>query len=185
MNAPERIETARLVLRRPVRVDADAIFERYASDPEVTRYLSWPQHRSVRDTLQFLEFSDLEWGNSPGGPYLIELRAGAHNRLIGATGFSFETTYRASTGYVLARDAWGKGYASEALLGIVGAAASLGIVRLFACCHTEHAASCRVLEKCGFIREGILYRYSEFPNLGEGPLDVVCYSRILASPSRV
>jgi RimJ/RimL family protein N-acetyltransferase len=183
MNAPERIETARLVLRRPVRADAEAIFERYASDPEVTRYLAWPQHRHIRDTLQFLEFSDLEWGNSLGGPYLIELRDS--RRLIGATGFSFETTYRASTGYVLARDSWGKGYASEALLGIVGAAASLGIVRLFALCHTEHVASCRVLEKCSFMREGILRRHSEFPNLGGGPLDIVSYSRILAPLSNL
>ena len=41
--APELLVTERLVLRRPVGDDVSAIFERYASDPEVTRYLAWPR----------------------------------------------------------------------------------------------------------------------------------------------
>lgn len=179
MKAPECVETARLILRRPLRRDADAIFARYASDPEATRYLGWRRHRSVLDTLQFLQFSDSEWNSSPGGPYLIEARTS--HEVIGATGFAFETEYRASTGYVLARDSWGKGFATEALLGIIGASAATGIVRLQAQCHIEHDASSRVLEKCGFRREGILHRYSEFPNLHGGVLgDVVSYSRIVS-----
>ncbi|MDB6027733.1 MAG: hypothetical protein JWM68_3956 [Verrucomicrobiales bacterium] len=36
MKAPEKIETARLGLHRPTANDLDAIFIRYASDPEVT-----------------------------------------------------------------------------------------------------------------------------------------------------
>ena len=83
-NAPECIETARLVLRRPQRRDAEIIFSRYANDPEVTRYLAWPRHRSLRDTLQFLEFSDNEWEHSPGGPYLIEARDSG--QVLGSTG---------------------------------------------------------------------------------------------------
>jgi len=45
MKGPERIETARLVLRRPTAADAEAIFNRYAGDSDVTRYLAWPRHR--------------------------------------------------------------------------------------------------------------------------------------------
>ncbi len=45
--APERIETERLVLRRPTLGDAQAVFTRYASDPAATRYMSFPTHRSV------------------------------------------------------------------------------------------------------------------------------------------
>jgi [ribosomal protein S5]-alanine N-acetyltransferase len=48
--------------------------------------------------------------------------------------------------------------------------------RLYAICHTEHAASYRVLEKGGFEREGILRRHSVFPNLSPEPLDVFCYA---------
>jgi RimJ/RimL family protein N-acetyltransferase len=55
------IETPRLILRKPTREDAEAIFARYASDPEVTRLLGWPRHSSVNVTRTFLAFSDAEW----------------------------------------------------------------------------------------------------------------------------
>ena len=54
--APERIETERLLLRRPRDTDADAIFTRYASDPAVTHLVGWPTHRSLEDTRAFLSF---------------------------------------------------------------------------------------------------------------------------------
>ncbi|MYF30896.1 MAG: GNAT family N-acetyltransferase, partial [Gammaproteobacteria bacterium] len=54
LNPPATIETARLRLRPPVMEDAPSIFERYASDPEVTRFLSWRPHESVEETRAFL-----------------------------------------------------------------------------------------------------------------------------------
>jgi RimJ/RimL family protein N-acetyltransferase len=174
---PERIETARLVLRRPVPADAEAIFSRYSSDPEVTRFLGWAMHRSLEQTHAFLGFSESEWRRWPAGPYLIEAREGGV--LLGGTGLAFETRYRAATGYVLARDAWGAGYASEALRAMVTLATELGIRRLYALCHPDHPASQRVLERCGFAREGVLRRHTEFPNLQPGePADVLCYARV-------
>jgi [ribosomal protein S5]-alanine N-acetyltransferase len=179
MRAPERIETTRLLLRKPAVADAEAVFARYASDPEVTRFLGWPRHRSLDATRAFLEFSEAEWRRWPAGPYLVQsLEDGA---LLGGTGFGFETPYRAATGYVLARDAWGKGYATEALRAVVGAAPPIGLRRLYALCHVDHAASWHVLEKCGFTREGVLRRHSEFPNLSPGePADVLCYALVIA-----
>ncbi len=171
--APTRLETARLVLRRPVAADAAAIFERYASDPDVTRYLGWPRHRTIDDTRAFLAFSDAEWSCWPAGPYVIESRAG---QVIGGTGLGFESPDTATTGYVLSRDAWGHGYASEALAAMVMLARQLGVRRVYALCHPEHRASWRVLQKGGFVREGTLPRHSEFPNLRPGVLlDVLRY----------
>jgi RimJ/RimL family protein N-acetyltransferase len=175
MKAPERLETARLLLRRPVADDAEAIYARYAGDPEVTHYLSWPRHRSVADTRAFLTFSDAEWGRWPAGPYLVCRRE--DGALIGGTGFGFETPTRAATGYLLARDEWGKGYATELLHAIVETGRAVGVRRLYAICHVDHGASRRVLEKCGFACEGVLRGHSEFPNLSEpGPCDVYCYA---------
>ena len=34
--------------------DAEAIFEEYAADPEVTRYLSWSTHRELQTVADFL-----------------------------------------------------------------------------------------------------------------------------------
>ena len=176
MQAPDRLLTARLILRRPQASDAPAIFERFASDAEVTRWMGWPRHTAVADAERFLGFSESEWGSWPAGPYLIERRA--DGVLVGSTGLGFETPYRAQTGYVLARDAWGLGFATEAMRAIVDLAPTLGVVRLHALCHTGHAASAHVLDKCGFTREGVFRRHLVFPNSGvEGPLDVLVYAR--------
>ncbi len=178
MKAPERVETARLILRRPMAQDVEAIFTRYASDREVTRLMAWPRHESIEATRAFLEFSDAEWARWPGGPYLVESRE--DGRLLGGSGFMFETPYRAATGYVLAKDAWGQGYATESLGAMVEIGCNLGLVRLYALCHVENLPSRRVLEKGGFLLEGILRRHTEFPNLHpHEPCDVFCYSRIL------
>ena len=175
--APDRIETGRLVLRRPVDDDADAIFARYAGDAEVTRFLGWARHTSVDDTRAFLAFSARDWSQWGVGPYLVERQG--EGVLIGSTGLALETFERAATGYVFARDAWGKGYATEALRAMVALAPSIGVRRLYALCHPLHDASRHVLEKCGFEREGVLRQYAEFPNLSPGELaDVLCFSRV-------
>ena len=180
MKGPERFETARLWLRRPDLDDAERIFFRFANHPEVTKFLSWPTHRSVEDTRAFLRFSDAEWQRWPAGPYVIESREGGD--LLGSTGLSFETPATAATGYVLARDAWGSGYATEALGAIVEIACRLGVRRLYALCHPQHIRSVHVLEKCGFQRESLLKGYTRFPNLKSDQLaDCLCYGRALES----
>lgn len=148
--APERWRSKRLVFRRPEIDDAESIFFRYASDPEVTRFLGWPQHRTVDDSRRFIEFSICEWQRAPAGPYLIHLRD--NGQLIGSTGFTFTSHSKrtALTGYVLARDAWGHGYATEALEAMLAVATELGLESLTAICHPDHARSIRVLEKCRF-----------------------------------
>ncbi len=176
--APERIETARLVLRRPRPADAAAIFARYASVPEVTHYMSFARHVSIDQTRAFLDFCADEWRRWPVGPYLIEHRD--DGRLLGGTGLGFESPWCASTGYLLARDAWGQGIATEALAAMVVLARQAGVVRLYAMCHVDNAASRRVLEKGGFAHEGIVSNATTFPNLGApGPQDAHCYARLL------
>jgi RimJ/RimL family protein N-acetyltransferase len=91
-----------------------------------------------------------------------------------------ETSYRAATGYVLARDAWGHGYATEALTALVSLAPRLRLVRLYALTHVGNRPSWRVLEKCGFQREAVLRRHFVFPNLGPEPLDVFLFARVFA-----
>src|SRR5262245_35999770 len=113
MKDPDRIETARLLLRRPSNDDAAAILARYAGDAEVTRFMSWPRHRSIEDTYAFLQMAHDGWERWPADAYLIESRQ--EPKLLGGTGLRFETPNTAITGYVLARDAWGQGYATEAL----------------------------------------------------------------------
>jgi RimJ/RimL family protein N-acetyltransferase len=153
------------------------MFERYASDAEVTRYLGWPRHRSLADTRGFLAFSAAHWERWSAGPYLIWSRSG--ERLLGGTGLDFARADEAMTGYVFARDAWGRGYATEALRAIVDLSRRLELARLYALCHPDHRASWRVLEKCGFTHDDTWTRQAEFPNLAPGVRqDVLCYELV-------
>lgn len=178
MKAPERLETERLVLRRPASADAEAVL-RYAGDPRVTRYVGWPTHRTLDDTRAFLAFSDAAWQRWPAGPYVIGVRPA--ETIVGGTGFTFDSPDCAMTGYVLEHGAWGNGYATEALREIVRVAPVLGIRRLYALCHVDHRPSAHVLEKCGFDLEEIRRRHAEFPNLAPGvAADTMCYVRVFA-----
>ncbi|HWV94451.1 MAG TPA: GNAT family N-acetyltransferase, partial [Vicinamibacterales bacterium] len=127
------IETERLLLKPPTREDTQAIFERYASDSEVTRYLGWPTHTSVQDTEAFVGFSLSEWARWGVGPLLAFDRESG--TLLGGSGLVMETADRAATGYVFARDAWGKGYATESLRAMVALAAEFKVARVCALCH--------------------------------------------------
>jgi RimJ/RimL family protein N-acetyltransferase len=144
----------------------------------VTRYVGWPRHRSVSETQQFLAVSAAEWERWPAGPYLIRTRS--DGPLIGGTGLHFEQPHEALTGYVLARDAWGNGYATEALEAMVAIGRRIALRRIYAFCHPDHRPSWRVLEKCGFTRDPSRAERAEFPNLAPGELqDVLCYQLML------
>lgn len=67
----QKIETQRLILRRFKIEDADDMYNNWASDPEVTRYLTWPVHSSVEVTKNLLT----EWITIFfAGSYLSEIR---------------------------------------------------------------------------------------------------------------
>jgi RimJ/RimL family protein N-acetyltransferase len=171
----ESIRTARLVLRRPTMSDAEAIFAGYATDEDVTRYLGWRRHRTVDDTRAFLSYSEQHWTTHGTGPFL----AFEGECLVGSTGLQIEAEHHASTGYLLVKEAWGKGYATEMARAMAILAFTFSkIQRLSATTHADHAVSGRVLEKAGFTREGRLGRYLVFPNLGPDPCDVQLYARV-------
>ena len=172
----EEFETARYYLRRVKVDDAQAIFDSYATDPEVTRFLGWKPHRSLADTSAFLEIAAAEWDLGSGFPVVaFDRKSGGfvgmfHPKLIG---------HRVSYGYVLQRSAWGKGCATEVMRWLVEQAlAHPMIYRAEAFCDVDHPASARVMEKAGMEREGILRRYFQHPNISEAPRDCVIYSKI-------
>ena len=57
----EELETARLVLRRPTVEDAEAAFQSYASDPKITRYLTWAAHTSPAQTREHFQQAIDAW----------------------------------------------------------------------------------------------------------------------------
>lgn len=178
---PETIETDRLILRRPKTSDAQDIFDLYASDPDVTKYMSWPTHEHVETTNEVVEAWIDQWqtgGN--GGAFLITDKV--TGSLLGGTGFDLHSQLVASTGYVFPKSEWGKGYATETLGAILELGKAYGLKRLFAYCHHAHRDSAHVMEKNGFEFEGKLRNYIEFPNLTPGEMtDVLMFAWIPTS----
>ncbi len=164
MKCPTEYSTQRLRLRRPAMSDAPEVFSAYASDRSIGQYLAWPIHESVDDSRDFVTFSDAAWRTAPGGPYLVFHKE--DGALIGSTGLAFESDDCASTGYVIARTYWGRGFATEALRAITELSAAVRLERLYALCHPANAASIKVLQKCDFEREANPGAACVFPNSG-------------------
>ena len=51
------LETERLILRRFTIEDAESMFNNWASDDEVTKFLTWPTHKSIEDSKKFINYS--------------------------------------------------------------------------------------------------------------------------------
>ncbi len=168
------LETDRLILRKPVLEDAEAIFHKYAQDPDVTKYLMWKPHGSVEETIIFINLCIDNWGKVKHFTWCIVKKD--NDELMGMIHLTVENS-KADFGYVLMKSEWGKGFISEALKKIVGFAFSDDkIYRVWGICDIENIASARVMEKSGLTREGILKKFAVHPNISDIPRDVYVYS---------
>jgi RimJ/RimL family protein N-acetyltransferase len=171
--APEEIRTARLLLRKPCRQDAPLIFEVYAQDPEVTRYLRWRPHRDVGDSYDAIDRFLARWKTGSEFVWLLFL----DTQLVGCVAARNEKD-GVSLGYVLARRYWGKGYMPEAIRAVSDwALGNASVSRVWAECDIENHASARVLEKAGFVKESIQRKTMVLPNLPGEPRDCYRYGR--------
>jgi len=169
---PARIETERLLLQRLRYEDAEEIFYAYASKARATRYLSWATHQSVDETRTFLKYAVDSWNFGTDYSYSIRLKKGI---LIGSIGLINENG-KVQLGYVLSPGHWGKGYATEACMGILSILKKVkGLYRISTFVDAENAASIRVLQKCGLVEEARLPKWLRFVNQENQPRDCVLF----------
>ena len=132
---PAILETARLVLRPPVLDDADAIFRKYAQDPEVTKYLVWRPHESIVATRVFIRRCIQCRKDGTAFPWVIARQQ--DDELAGMLELRIDG-FRADLGYVIAQKYWGNGYATEVTKAMVEwALLQQGIYRVWATCDIE------------------------------------------------
>jgi RimJ/RimL family protein N-acetyltransferase len=169
------LETRRLRLRLPTLEDAAGVAA-YASDPDVSRYVSWPRHRSLADAESFLKYAIDAVERGHERIWVIVDRATA--AVAGTIGVRVQG-HRRELGYALARRWWGQGVATEAAEAVVAwALAQPEVLRVWAVCDVDNVASARVLEKIGMRREGRLANWAVMPNQGGAPRDCWCYARV-------
>lgn len=144
--------TDRLLLRPGWAEDAPALAMAIA-DMAIVRNLStapWPF--SLRDAEAFLA--------APRDPILPSLlifeRTTGDPALAGACGLGRRPSGSVELGYWIARNHWGRGFATEAGEALIAIARTLGLMRLEASHFLDNPASGRVLEKLGFQSSGVI-----------------------------
>ncbi len=171
----EMIETERLILRKPVVDDSKEIFETYATDLDAVKYLAWKPHSSIDVTKSFLEERIYEWDNQKRFSWIISTKP--NGKIIGMISCKFSHDFRAGISYVINKENWGKGYATEAAKAIISKLLDLDFVyRVEALCDIENLGSEKVLKKLGMTFEGRMNRTGYTPNISSEPRDCFCFS---------
>jgi len=160
------LTTARLRLRRLSTDDTDSMFDNWASDPEVTKFLTWPAYTdraALREYLsdgmdRYADASQYHWGIE-----LVDDRT-----LIGTIGVTGgdDSVEMKEVGYCIGQQWWGLGYTAEALMAVIEYLfEQVGVNRIEAIHDPRNPASGRVMAKCGMRYEGVL-RQRGRSNLG-------------------
>jgi len=148
------IETKRLKLVPHTR-DFLLTTHEYASDREVTKYMLF-HNDTLEKTEKFLKYVEREWQLDPIDFYEFAIMYNGNH--IGAISLSIiddNPVYaptKADLGWILNKNYWGRGFATEAALAIVELARKLGLEKLYATCDIDNIASYKVMEKIGMRR---------------------------------
>jgi len=109
-----KLETKRLLLRKPKSEDVDDLF-RYASVDDVTRFTRFTSHKSKEETKMFLLTTKQQHQNKTS--LVLVLEHLQDKKVIGAISFQNISSddERTELGYALSREYWSQGIMSEAL----------------------------------------------------------------------
>lgn len=173
LNLPEKIETDRLVLLRLRYEDAEEIFYSYASKPEVTKYMAFYTHQSVRDARNFLDYVVGAWDK--GTEYAFGIRLKVDNRFIGNISFMNDNG-QVQIGYVISPNYWNQGLTTEACKEVLELLKKQkDIYRIWTFIDAENVASGKVLVKSGLVEEARLAKWFRFVNQNNEPKDCILY----------
>jgi RimJ/RimL family protein N-acetyltransferase len=156
ISADTAIETERLTIRLVERSDLSALLIVNGNDA-VTRFLPYPSWTGMADAQAWFDRMAARFETGAAAQFVIVHRERGH--VMGSCLlFHFdEPSARAEVGYVLGREHWGAGYMHEAMTALVAFAfGTLGLRRLEAEIDPRNAASAKLLERLGFVKEGLL-----------------------------
>jgi ribosomal-protein-alanine N-acetyltransferase len=149
------IETPRLILRRAVREDAQPMFRNWASDPEVTKYLTWPAHGSVAISEMVIDSWLGEYEKDSYYQWMIVLKE--LGEPIGSISVvrQNESIGEMEIGYCIGKKWWHQGVVSEALAAVIEHLfTQVRVNRIVARHDPRNIHSGHVMQKCGMRYEG-------------------------------
>ena len=178
-----KLESDRLILRQFTKEDANAMFENYAADPEVTKYLSFEPHVSVEVSKEILGEWISKYGNQDFYIWAIVLRENGNEPIGGISVVrQDDATEMVEIGYSIGRKWWHQGITSEALSMIITFFFNeVSINRVEAHHDPRNPHSGMVMAKCGMQYEGTL-REARINN--QGRCDSAVYSILAKDTAR-
>lgn len=168
----KRLETPQLILRDWAEEDAKDLY-RYAKDPEAGPAAGWKPHENMEESREVVKMFIRE-----GDVWALEEKASG--RVIGSLGLHKDKKRPGvpgvkMVGYVLAKEFWGQGRMTEAVKEAMRYAFEEEGLRMLTVYHFPwNDRSRRVIEKCGFRKEGTLRE--SFVRFDGTLMDEVCYS---------
>lgn len=175
----QRIETDRLILRRYKIEDADAMYKNWASDSEVTKFLTWQPHSSVEVSRGIIEDWLKEYSDEKYYHWAIVLKDNGNEPIGGISVVHMnEDISMVHIGYCLGRAWWRRGIMSEALKAVTDFMFdTVEVNRVEARHDPRNPNSGKVMQKCGMKCEGTL-RSADRNNQG---ICDACYYALLRS----
>ena len=153
------LETKRLILRKFKIEDAQNMFDNWASNPNVTKYLTWGPHENIEITKLVINGWLKGYEEDNYYQWAIELKE--IGEVIGAIDVIRKNPqkYRVELGWVIGDEFWGRGIMPEAAKEVLKYLFNEGYKRIEAIHDVRNAKSGRVMEKIGMKHEGRLAKY--------------------------
>ncbi|MBR1779065.1 MAG: GNAT family N-acetyltransferase [Clostridia bacterium] len=163
----QNIETKRILLRKFKVEDSPYMYNNWAKDPEVSRFLNWLPHRSIEETEELLTLWETEYQKAHCYRWCI-----VHKELDEPIGsidvvHIFEDACCCEVGYAMSRNFWGQGIMTEVFKEVIAYLfEKANFNRIQARFDVENVASGKVMQKAGLSYEGTM-RQSNTKNTGQ------------------
>lgn len=152
----QTIETSRLILRRAVIEDAQPMFDNWASDPEVTKYLTWPAHETIDVTKRVIDSWIGGYARVDFYQWIIAFKEDGARPIGSISVVSQDDRIgKAEIGYCIGKAWWHRGIMTEALQAVMDYLFDeVGMNRIEARHDPNNPHSGGVMKKCGMKYEG-------------------------------
>lgn len=169
------IEAERLILRRFELSDAPAMFENWASDGEVTKYLTWPTHSDVSVTERVVREWAGRYSEKDFYQWAIVLKESGPEPIGSISVVEWARNGNVpEIGYCMGRRWWRRGIMSEALGVVLDFLFDrVGVERIVARHDVNNPHSGGVMVKCGMIFDGVRKKAGQD---NQGVVDMACYT---------
>lgn len=157
LNAPEpiRLVGKKVVLREFTREDVDDVLA-IIGDDKVTTWLSFDS-RDRTQALAMIEGTIERARQEPRSEFYFGVTKHDDDHVIGFARIALSGVQSGKLGYATAAQEWGRGYATDAARALVTYAfEELGLHRVTAAIGPDNSASISVVQRLGFVREGVL-----------------------------